>query len=332
MIYCGDINRIDVTYKGAEYNIYFYNSNEEITSGRTFDKFEAIASIKDWFAYPNLEVMYAKYAFIDKKKRRLNEIQQKIIAYHPEIIQSVKIDLKTDIVFCHLFLFSSNRHVEIYFYGYNDNPTFVFYWSDVKVFDFENIKFEEMLLLMIHWIYHLTMPSVLQKEFPQLDFGKLVFYFEQGKGLEGQFIQSWDFTEEFYTSLRDVPIKYKVLDLIKEMRKRGFDKTLRAGNAMYDLVLSRSAKHGLRREQSFISFMFTDIFSLVNSQRGLESIKDQLTIEELQEFQKYFDGKSTELVKVIFYKSGKQEEFISEIKYTPQIESLLQWLEKEEID
>ena len=36
------------------------------------------------------------------------------------------------------------------------------------------------------------------------------------------------------------------------MRRRGYDRLFRAGHSLYSLVLSRSAEHGLRREQPFV--------------------------------------------------------------------------------
>ena len=150
------------------------------------------------------------------------------------------------------------------------------------------------------------------------------------KNREEEFIQSWDLVES-NNSKEITPLRSKILDLVKEMRNRGFDKTLRVGTSMYDLVLS---KHELWSGKSFIRFCFTDIFSLMNSQKAIEKLKgsELITAEEYQEFQKKMEGKSTDHVKIGVFLQGKTEEFTSEIKYTPEIESLLQRLEKEEID
>lgn len=154
------------------------------------------------------------------------------------------------------------------------------------------------------------------------------------ENVEKEFIESWNQVENNISKNNIFPpnIENSILELIKEMRSRGFDKTLRAGQSMYDFILSRASKHGLSNEQTFIIFRLNDIFPLMQQKKAIDSIKDQLTPEEYQEFQKKFEGINTDLVKIIISHKGKQEETISEIKYTPQIESLLQWLEKEEID
>jgi hypothetical protein len=45
------------------------------------------------------------------------------------------------------------------------------------------------------------------------------------------------------------------------MRSKGFERTLRAGQSLYTLVLSRSRRHGLRENQNSISFSFDFIKS-----------------------------------------------------------------------
>jgi hypothetical protein len=45
-----------------------------------------------------------------------------------------------------------------------------------------------------------------------------------------------------------------ILDLMAELRRRGYDKQLRAGTSLYTLVLSRSHQHGLRPDQPWIYF------------------------------------------------------------------------------
>jgi hypothetical protein len=69
------------------------------------------------------------------------------------------------------------------------------------------------------------------------------------------FMRSWDLVEESYISLAAGPEgeRYRpVAELVREMRRRGYDRVFRAGMAAYNLVLSRSAEHGLRRDQRFV--------------------------------------------------------------------------------
>lgn len=72
---------------------------------------------------------------------------------------------------------------------------------------------------------------------------------------EDGFMRSWDLVEGAYVSLaaeRDGESFKPVAELVREMRRRGYDRLFRAGMAMYNLILSRSAEHGLRRDQPFV--------------------------------------------------------------------------------
>jgi hypothetical protein len=69
------------------------------------------------------------------------------------------------------------------------------------------------------------------------------------------FARSWDLVERSYLSLVAQPDGENckpALELVREMRRRGYDRVFRAGLAAFSLVLSRSAKHGLRNDQSFV--------------------------------------------------------------------------------
>ena len=62
------------------------------------------------------------------------------------------------------------------------------------------------------------------------------------------FARSWDLVEQSYRGKNFEP----VAELVREMRRRGYDRAFRAGMSLYSLVLSRSAEHGLRPDQPFV--------------------------------------------------------------------------------
>jgi hypothetical protein len=95
------------------------------------------------------------------------------------------------------------------------------------------------------------MPSALKQEFDWLDIGKLASYYEAGRGIEGEFVVSWDKIELFYRDFARVP------DMIAQMRMAGFDKTLRVGQSLYTFIVSRARRHGLRSDQPHITFDFS---------------------------------------------------------------------------
>jgi hypothetical protein len=77
--------------------------------------------------------------------------------------------------------------------------------------------------------------------------------------LEREFIQSWDQVQRFYKTDYDSRLKFIVLLFIAALRRAGYDRKLRAGLSMYNLVLSRSRCCGLRRDQPCIGFGFQGV-------------------------------------------------------------------------
>ena len=107
------------------------------------------------------------------------------------------------------------------------------------------------------WLCDHAAPSALHREFPWLQLGKVARYYELGRGVEGEFIESWDRIEQFYRE-REFPPAAAVRAFVAEMRSRGYDRTLRAGQSLYNLMLSRSRRHGLRAGQPRIAFHFRE--------------------------------------------------------------------------
>lgn len=73
--------------------------------------------------------------------------------------------------------------------------------------------------------------------------------------MEEEFILSWNGMEQFYDDPR-IGCGPQAKDFMRLMRKKGYDRTLRAGQSMASLILSRSKRHGLRREQASVLFWF----------------------------------------------------------------------------
>jgi hypothetical protein len=75
---------------------------------------------------------------------------------------------------------------------------------------------------------------------------------DEQQAIEQDFLRSWDHMEVFFTDFMRKP-SWEWLEpmrnLMSQLRERGYDKQLRAGQSLYMLGLSRSRQHGLRREQ-----------------------------------------------------------------------------------
>ena len=66
------------------------------------------------------------------------------------------------------------------------------------------------------------------------------------------FVRSWDAMERRCAAgAASLPAgrAESVQALVREMRRQGYDRVFRAGMSVYDIVLSRAAKHDLRNEQ-----------------------------------------------------------------------------------
>ena len=72
--------------------------------------------------------------------------------------------------------------------------------------------------------------------------------------LETEFVTSWERMEWFFGSGEIFCKMPHVVEFIEMLRASGYDRKLRAGQSLDLFVVSRSRKHGLRREQPSIAF------------------------------------------------------------------------------
>jgi hypothetical protein len=105
------------------------------------------------------------------------------------------------------------------------------------------------------WLIDEIEPTKLENEYDWIEVGQLAKYYENGEGLKGEFIESWNSIEKFYERINE-NFTPKVLNLVRELREKGFDKKLRAGQSLYTFMLSRSKNHGLTQDQNFIAVTF----------------------------------------------------------------------------
>jgi len=97
--------------------------------------------------------------------------------------------------------------------------------------------------------------SSISKDFNWIISNDLVQAYENGNGIEGEFIESWNSITTFYEQINEDYIN-DVLSFISDLRSKGFDKTLRAGQSLYTFILSKSRRHGLTENQKHLTFSF----------------------------------------------------------------------------
>lgn len=286
-IHCFSNDWNDLKYIGPEFYTTYIENEKPIANGRTFDKLRTMDAIKNWLQNKTLDELYAKFEFIDEKKRQLETLRAAINKLSPQLATISQNAVAEESFSSYSLWFSNdNRSCRIYYYGYEPNPRYIFKWDDCIIFETSSSYIKKLCTLITKWVFDKAMPSTLKVEFPEIEFGKLAEYYEKGNGTEGEFILSWDDIENFYREM-DLDKKNEILQLIKEMRAKGFEKTLRAGQLLYTLVLSRSRRHGLRANQDNISFSFNFIESAmeVRTRKGQKITFDKIeyndTIENL---------------------------------------------------
>jgi hypothetical protein len=260
-IHCFDVNQTNVEYTGPEYLITFVANDSKTAEGRTFNKKQTIEAVQYWLRNAPPDEMYSRFSFIDEEKRTLQRIRAEIIALYPELATIKQSEVvEEDFGSYTLWFKHINRSCNIDYHGYGPYPRFVFEWDDSRMFETSGADIGRLGYLVKKWVVDEEKPSVLKTAFTDVDFGKLVKYYEEGNGIEGEFMASWDDITQFYETI-DIDQREQVGELIRVMRSKGFDKTLRAGTSLYSFILSRSRRHGLENEQHRIVFSFVFIKS-----------------------------------------------------------------------
>jgi hypothetical protein len=153
-----------------------------------------------------------------------------------------------------LWFTTADRSCEVSFYGDNESPDAKFHWDGCELFQFMVRDTAAFAAALARWLCDRAMPSALQAEFPWLQIGPLADAYEAGRGIEGEFLESWDGIERHFA--HEYGPGPRVLALIAAIRAAGYDRKLRAGQSMYTLIVSRSRRHGLRRGQPSVAFEF----------------------------------------------------------------------------
>jgi hypothetical protein len=208
-----------------------------------------------WLCGRPLQELYEEFEFVDRILRDLIGIQREVLREVPELAQAAAPKLEQEIGSPHLWFRSEKRSCEVLYYGKNDHPDFFFHWDSTEMFRLRTRDASVFAPLLRRWFVDSAVPSALKKDYPQIELHRVASYYEEGRPVEGEFICSWDWIERFYRVELAKNWKHssRMVALLEEMRAAGFDKSLRAGQSLYTLMLSRSRRHGLRSEQPWVA-------------------------------------------------------------------------------
>jgi hypothetical protein len=270
--------------------------------GRTPFGAEIVAALGRWLDGHGIEDLYARFAFVDRRKRALAGVAAEVVQSYPVPGTSAERELRhlgSD--FYELWFTAGDRSCRVEYDGKNSLTYAFFHWDGCELFRIQTVDVARLAAVLKRWLSDRAMPSAMGADFPWLSLGPLARYYEEGRPVEGEFITSWDPVERFYKQTNH-PRLGDILALIAGIRQAGYDKTLRAGQSLWTLVVSRSRRHGLREDQPSIGFHF-------------------------REFNRR-DGGMDLHVKI----GGVEEYSFPQIELTPAVDALLKRLEAEDID
>ena len=70
-------------------------------------------------------------------------------------------------------------------------------WIGCRLFTIPVTNATDVAQLLQRWLLEHAMPRALEQEFPWLTTGQLAQYYEEGRGIEGEFLVSWDAIERY---------------------------------------------------------------------------------------------------------------------------------------
>jgi hypothetical protein len=238
--------------RGAQYYIKLITDGSDSAVGRTFVLSETIDVVRQWFANAALDALYSRFDFLDKEKRILLSMELNAIQRFQELREcSHELGGSGDsyaLSFSHV-----DRDCEIH--CYKSEVRLEFYWGACHLFMVRCSEISDPLLLLKRWVYDRAALSEVEREYPGVSTGKISSFYEQGRGVEGELICSWDWIAAYFKEQCPSP---EVQSFIQSMRELGYDKVLRAGQSLWWLLLSRSRRHGMDPGQPFIAFCFSN--------------------------------------------------------------------------
>ncbi len=212
-----------------------------------------------------------------------------------------------------------DRSCNISLSGVQQNPKYTFEWDECPLFEISGIDTKEAGNFITHWVCHKLTPSKMKVQFPEIELNNLAKYYENGEGIKGEFIESWNDIEHYYSEIyseEHKTIENDTLKLIKELRAIGLDEKLRAGQSLYSFILSRSRRFGLTENAPYV---------MINFQRNNQIVINYYLNNEVD----LFGSKATMVTGSVF--NSKEKSIKSELAYEGKLEKLIQELLKEKI-
>lgn len=240
---------------GSQYLTFFKSKNETQAVLRTNSIEEMISSVPTWLHYADVDILYDKHPFVDKEKRSLTNLHETIIRLDPTLTQKTEHRLCGYEDFYDLSFLYKDRTCMISAADHFQNHLVSFEEDQVQICSFREKDPSTIAQALRFWLIECFSPTTFGRRFDSLTFSEMAIYYEIGRPITGEFIQSWNSTERFFLNNRNLESAQAYV-LLTRIRTAGYDKTLRAGQSLMTLILSRSRRHGLQKGQPCIHLDF----------------------------------------------------------------------------
>jgi len=260
---------------GSEYYVSFEQNSAVIAMGRTSSKLEVIHAVDDWVEGNELPALYDKFLFVDRHKRAILGIRDDLVANFPELSELVKIEQElTEIG--EFWFERDDRRASVYFSDDKQEIINISFYADTSsmLFDIKNHDRKLLAEIIKRWVSDWALLSEIRTEFPSVEMSKLADFYERGNLIEGEFLGSWDRIEKFYESPSMYQkLSHPMIELVKPIRKEGYDCKLRAGTSMWNLCLSRSRSYGNMGLYSLVFQVEYDNLEINGEQKKSQSLR-----------------------------------------------------------
>lgn len=241
---------------GPQYLTFFKSKGEKDAVLRTNSVEETVSSVSTWLYYSDIKTLYQRHPTVDESKRNLTYLYQVIESLDPILTKETEHKLfSSGDDFCDLRFLHENRCCVISAADHFENHLVLFQEDEVQICSFREQAPEIIAQALKFWLAERYSPSMFGREFESLVFSEVAIYYEIGRPIIGEFIQSWNSTERFFLNNRSLESGQAYV-LLTKIRTAGYDRTLRAGQSLMTLILSRSRRHGLQKGQPRIYLDF----------------------------------------------------------------------------
>lgn len=247
---------------------------------------ETIETIDTWLASGDLEQLYKRHPAVNREIRALVALRDVAIELLPPDtapLDSVEFEyVQGKLESCVLTLRRGIRGCDVSFAGRNANPDARWTWDDCVLFAFPVDSIVRFAAVINAWLCCETVPSTMRLQFPWLTIGQVADDYEAGDGIAGEFAESWNTVERFYSEMNDGDCE-AMLRFVRQVRSHGYERKLRAGTSLFDFVVSRCRRPSRRDAKPSIEFSprADNFMTVMFSRRYLDSSDrlDQQPIE-----------------------------------------------------